>query len=79
MPDDVTPQFEALAAQYASLTAQLKEMHDTLQQILTQNALLTDTIKAIRTGQFAGPGSLDGIYCALKGGLPQPDYTATFP
>lgn len=41
-----------------------------------QNGLLTDAIKALRTGQFQ---DLDTIYCALKGGLQAPDYTPSFP
>lgn len=40
-----------------------------------QNGLLTDAIKAIRTGKFA---DLDTIYCALKD-IPKPDYTPSFP
>ncbi len=44
-----------------------------------QNQLLTDLIKQIRTGHWTGAGSVDGIYCALKGGIAAPDYTPTFP
>lgn len=40
-----------------------------------QNGLLTDAIKALRTGKFA---DLDTIYCALKD-IPAPDYTPSFP
>ena len=44
-----------------------------------QITLLTEAIKAIRTGQWSGPGSLDAIYCALKGGLAAPDYQPIWP
>ena len=47
--------------------------------LATQVALLTDLIKAVRTGTWTGPGSVDAIYCALKGGLPTPDYQPTWP
>jgi len=44
-----------------------------------QVGLLTEALKAIRTGAWTGPGSVDAIYCALKGGLDAPDYAPTFP
>jgi hypothetical protein len=51
----------------------------TLEQLNAQVALLTDLIKALRTGTWTGPGSVDAIYCALKGGLSKPDYEAAWP
>ncbi len=51
----------------------------TLEQLSAQVALLTDLIKALRTGAWTGPGSVDAIYCALKGGLPEPDYAPAWP
>jgi hypothetical protein len=44
-----------------------------------QVGLLTDLIKALRTATWTGPGSVDAIYCSLKGGLDQPDYTPSWP
>ncbi len=51
----------------------------TADDVEAQVGLLTEALKAIRTGQWTGPASVDAIYCALKGGLPQPDYAATWP
>jgi hypothetical protein len=51
----------------------------TIDELSAQVALLTELIRALRTGAWSGPGSVDAIYCALKGGLPQPDYTPVWP
>ena len=51
----------------------------TLEEVSAQVALLTDLVKALRTGLWTGPGSVDAIYCALKGGLAEPDYQPIWP
>lgn len=48
-----------------------------INQILAQNALLTQAIKAFRTGQFSGAAGLDGIYVALTGA--PIDYEPSYP
>ena len=54
-------------------------MAATVDQLEAQIAMIADLVKAMRSGQWTGPGSVDAIYCALKGGLSEPDYEPLWP
>lgn len=73
------PQETNMATPSSTPPDEVAKLLATNAELLAQNALLTELIKCIRTGQWTGAGSVDGIYCALKGGIAAPDYTPSFP
>lgn len=50
-----------------------------IQQLLDQNALLTQALVAIREGRWTGAGGVDGLIVALNGGKLPDGYAPTFP